>query len=92
MATVGETEVLVTKTGDVETGVLKENVVHVQSIGKETKLSGYLYGDANFYIRCSAQYFRNRRESSLHISISTTCSMSTLWFSSLVVSLLSASY
>ena len=61
MATVGETEVLVTKTGDVETGVLKENVVHVQSVGKETKLSGYLYGDTNFYIRCSAQYFRNRK-------------------------------
>ena len=61
MATVGETEVLVTKRGDVESGVLKENVVHVQSVGKETKSSGYLYGDTNFYIRNSAQYFRDRK-------------------------------
>ena len=61
MATVGETEVLVSKRGDVETGVVKENVVHVQSVGKETKLSGYLYGDTNFYIRNSAQYFRDRK-------------------------------
>ena len=61
MATVGETEVLVSKRGDVETGVLKENVVHVQSVGKETKLSGYLYGDTNFYIHNSAQYFSDRK-------------------------------
>ena len=61
MATVGETEVLVTKRGDVETGVLKENVVHVKSVGKKTQSSGYLYGDPNSYIRSSAQYFRRRK-------------------------------
>ena len=57
MATVGETEALVTKRGDVETGVVKEKVVHVRSVGKEINLPGYLYGDTNFYIRSSAQYF-----------------------------------
>ena len=61
MATVGETEVLVEKRGDIETGVLKENVVHVQRVGKGTKPSGYLYGDTNFYIRSSAQYFPDRK-------------------------------
>ena len=61
MATVGETEIVVTKKRDVEAGVVKENVVHVQSVGKEIKLSGYLYGDTNFYIRSSAQYFRHRK-------------------------------
>ena len=61
MATVGETEALVTKRGDVETGVVKEKVVHVQSVGKEINLPGYLYGDINFYIRSSAQYFRDRK-------------------------------
>lgn len=61
MATVGETEIVVTKKRDVEAGVVKENVVHVQSVGKEIKLSGYLYGDTNFYIRSSAHYFHDRK-------------------------------
>ena len=61
MATVEETEVLVTKRGEVETGVVKENIVHVQSLGKEAKLSGFLYGDTNFYIRSSARYFPNQK-------------------------------
>ena len=61
MATIGEREALLTKRGDVETGVVKEKVVHVQSVGRETTLSGYLYGDTNFYIRSSAQYFRDRK-------------------------------
>ena len=79
MATVGETEVLVTKRGDVETGVLKENVFHVQSVGKETKYPDIFMETPTF--TSAAVLSISIIENSPPTSISTICSMSTLWFS-----------
>lgn len=61
MATIGEREALVSKTGDVETGVVKERLVQVQRVGRHVNLPGNLYGDTNFYIRNSANYVGDRK-------------------------------
>ena len=61
MATIEEREALLTNKGDVEAGVLKERVVHVQNVGTLASLPGNLYGDTNFYIRSSARYVGDRK-------------------------------
>ena len=61
MATIGEGEALLTKKGDVETGVIKGRFLDVQTVGRHTNLPGNLYGDTNFYIRNSADYVGGRK-------------------------------
>ena len=55
------TEALISRTEDVETGVVRGTKVGVKQTGKTVKVDQYCFARANFYIEQSQQYFKGRK-------------------------------
>ena len=55
------TEALISRTEDVETGVVRGTKVGVKQTGKTVKVDQYCFARGNFYIEQSQQYFKGRK-------------------------------
>lgn len=61
MAAVTKHGVTVARVGDVEVGEVERDKVTIRTTGKRTSIPGNMYGDTNFYIQQSKQYFPDRK-------------------------------